>query len=284
MMDLFSWNRDKSGLGAGNMTRSEIVKKVQVNIPFSMLGEGYLDRFLNAGLNPEIGFDAQTLDHLRKAEVAAVAERFHAQGATITCHGPFADLSPGSLDPKIREITRYRFEQLLALLPVLKPKTVVCHAGYDENRYWYNKSRWIEESLGLWAWLAQRIKNEGAVLMLENVYERHPEDVLALLDPLGFHHVGFCLDTGHQAVFGHVGLENWMDTLGPFLGQVHLHDNGGEKDDHLALGGGRVDFKRFFEKLRSIKTEAPVMTLEPHRERDLQPSLEYLEKIWPWSD
>ena len=127
-----------------------LIKKVQVNIPFSMLGAGYLDRFLNAGLNPEIGFDGEALDHLCKADVAAVAEKFHARGATITCHGPFADLSPGSPDPRIREVTRHRFEQLQALLPVLKPKTVVCHAGYDQDRYGYDKARWIDLPFNGW--------------------------------------------------------------------------------------------------------------------------------------
>ena len=37
---------------------SRIIQKVQINIPFTMLYETYLDAFIENGLNPEIGLDA----------------------------------------------------------------------------------------------------------------------------------------------------------------------------------------------------------------------------------
>ena len=36
----------------------DIIRKVQVNVPFRMLYDTYLDRFLEHKLNPEIGIDA----------------------------------------------------------------------------------------------------------------------------------------------------------------------------------------------------------------------------------
>jgi hypothetical protein len=42
------------------MTR--LTKKIQVNIPFTMLHDSYLDRFVKHRLNPEIGIDAVALD------------------------------------------------------------------------------------------------------------------------------------------------------------------------------------------------------------------------------
>ncbi|MEJ2169223.1 MAG: hypothetical protein P8X90_27250 [Desulfobacterales bacterium] len=41
---------------------AHIIPKVQVNIPFSMLADTYLDVFITNGLNPEIGLDAAALD------------------------------------------------------------------------------------------------------------------------------------------------------------------------------------------------------------------------------
>ena len=67
----------------------EIIQKVQVNIPFWMLKDGYLEKFLDMGLNPEIGMDAQSLDGFSFDEVLAVAKRFRDKGARITVHGPF---------------------------------------------------------------------------------------------------------------------------------------------------------------------------------------------------
>ena len=39
----------------------DILRQVQVNIPFTMLYDDYLDRFLEFGLNPEIGIDFKLL-------------------------------------------------------------------------------------------------------------------------------------------------------------------------------------------------------------------------------
>ena len=44
------------------LIESHFVEQLQVNIPYRMLKDGYLDKFLEYGLNPEIGFDAGALD------------------------------------------------------------------------------------------------------------------------------------------------------------------------------------------------------------------------------
>ncbi|MFZ0611664.1 MAG: sugar phosphate isomerase/epimerase, partial [Desulfobacterales bacterium] len=94
--------------------------------------------------------------------------------------------------------------------------------------------------------------------------------------------VGFCLDTGHQAAFGQASLVKWLDALGPHIGQVHLHDNHGLRDEHLALGRGKIDFPYLFRRLKTLCDTPPVITLEPHTEEALDPSLDYLAALWPW--
>ena len=257
-----------------------LVEKVQVNIPFAMLHESYLDRFISRGLNPEIGLDAAALDGYSLSDFKSTAEQLRNRGLSTTFHAPFMDLSAGSPDPKIRAVTRSRFEQVLNLVPVFNPKTVVCHAGYDEKRYWYIKDAWIEKSLEMWSWLGKRIQDEGAVLMLENVYEYYPADIRGLFE--GLAGVGFCLDIGHQAVFGRTAPEIWVKELGAYIGQLHLHDNLGYHDEHLAMGKGNIDFQGLFKELMVVKKDPPVITLEPHNGEDLWPNLEFLEKIWPW--
>jgi len=79
---------------------SRLIKHIQVNIPFTMLYDSYLDRFIENGLNPEIGFDAKALDQYGASDMAPVAKAFNERDATISLHGPFFDLSPGSPDPR----------------------------------------------------------------------------------------------------------------------------------------------------------------------------------------
>ena len=262
--------------------KNSLADYVQVNIPYRMLKEGYLDKFIEYGLNPEIGFDAGALDTVSISEANAIAEQFHQAGRTITIHGPFMDLSPGSPDSNIQTISRQRFDQLASLVPVFKPRTVVCHTGYDHKRYWAIKEQWMENSLQTWEPLAATFKREGTRLMLENVYEKTPLEILPLIENLKSHGVGFCLDIGHQAVFGSVPLSQWVQSMSRHLQQLHLHDNNGEQDDHWGLGLGNINIQRLFNELDSLGIHPLAVTLEPHKEEDLKISLEYLAPIWPW--
>jgi sugar phosphate isomerase/epimerase len=263
-------------------TLKNIIRKVQVNIPFTMLYESSLDTFMEYGLNPEIGLDAAALDRFSIADFSRIAEEFHKNSRTVTLHGPFIDLSAGSPDPAVRRLTRQRLEQLLELVPLFKPLSVVCHAGYDARRYGYFKDTWSENSLQLWSWMADRVAEHGARLMLENVYEDGPQDIQFLFDNLKSQKVGFCLDTGHSCAFGQSELAAWLQTLGPYLGQLHLHDNRGSEDEHLAIGSGIIDFSKLFKYLNRSKNPPPIVTIEPHEEKYFWPSLEYLAKHWPW--
>jgi len=264
------------------ITTKQLIKKVQVNIPFTMLYESHLATFIEYGLNPEIGLDAAALDRFSVADFSGIAEIIHQNSRTVTLHGPFIDLSPGSPDPAVRRLTRQRLEQLLDLVPLFKPQSVVCHAGYDAKRYGYFKDTWSQNALQLWSWMADRVSAHGARLMLENVYEDGPEDMQFIFESLKNQEVGLCLDTGHSSAFGQADLATWLDTLGPYLGQLHLHDNLGSDDEHLAMGSGMIDFSKLFEYLKKNKNIPPIITLEPHEEKDLWPSLEYLAQEWPW--
>lgn len=259
-----------------------ILRKVQVNIPFRMLCESYLSLFTTFGINPEVGMDAAALEEYDPPSFNEIGRELHRADLSVTLHAPFMDLSPGSTDPAVWALTRRRFEQTLRVMEGLKPKTVVCHAGYDLKRYGFTEDIWLENSLKIWSWLALRIREGGARLMLENVFEHDPSVLVRLMERLRHLDVGFCLDTGHHAAFARTPLTLWLEDLGPYLGQLHLHDNNGSRDDHLRLGSGVVDFRMLFESLKRDRRSLPIVTLEPHREDDLIPSLSHLEKVWPW--
>lgn len=260
----------------------KLIDKIQVNIPFAMLYDSSLDFFIKYGLNPEISIDAAALNRYSLSDFQHITDQLHKFGRTITLHGPFMGLDAGSPDSAVRERTRNCFERMLKLIPVFKPKTVVCHAGYEEKNSGHIRDLWIEKSIEIWSWLGAGIRDEGGMLVLENVYERRPDDIKVLFEHLEKENVGFCLDSGHQAAFGTVPVEAWLESLGSYLYQFHLHDNNGQEDEHLALGRGTIDFKPIFEYLKTLKKDPPVVTIEPHSKDDLWPCFKYLESNCIW--
>ncbi|RLC05497.1 MAG: hypothetical protein DRH90_05770 [Deltaproteobacteria bacterium] len=265
-----------------NPKYSHIIQSVQVNIPFTMLVDDYLDRFLEYQLNPEIGLDATALDRFSRADFQHVAKILQRQHPTITFHAPFMDLSPGSSDPEVRKLTRHRLQQALDLVSLFNPLTVVCHPGYDAKRYGFDQEEWIQRSLETWSWLADELQALGSQLMLENVFEHHPREIRMLLENLDRQKVGFCLDTGHATAFSKTSLKVWIAEMAPFLRQIHWHDNNGLTDDHMGIGKGSIDFQPLLAYLNANRNAPPIITLEPHTEENLWDSLEYLEKVWPY--
>ncbi len=250
----------------------KLLEKVQVNVPFLKLKNDYLPLFMEYGMNPEIGIDAEALDSASDKEFRTIAEILKINHRKITLHGPFMDLVPGGLDNMLLKATRKRLERFFEILPVFEPVNVVCHTGYDPCYYREHWKEWLDNSVATWKSHVNRAERFGFKLLLENVYETGPEVHCALFDAIPSDAFGFCLDVGHHHVFGKSPLKKWLETLGEKIMELHLHDNNGEEDTHLAIGKGNVDFAGLFQFINENGL-SPTITLEPHKEETLWQSL-----------
>ncbi|MEW6263770.1 MAG: sugar phosphate isomerase/epimerase family protein [Thermodesulfobacteriota bacterium] len=259
-----------------------VLARVKVNAPATRLKDGLLEKIVAWRVHPEVGLDGKALDTLSRAEMETLARKLDQAGLKPTVHGPFMDLAPGAADRLILEATRRRMDQSLETAALFHPLHVVYHANYDETRYGDSPDRWLETSLETWRPLSRRARELGFGLVLENVYENGPEELARLLEALAPEGVGFCLDVGHATVFGRASIMAWLEALRVRLAALHLHDNHGRYDEHLAIGRGRIDFQALFAWLNSQNLQ-PLVTMEPHYEEQLRPSLIALAKLWPWS-
>jgi sugar phosphate isomerase/epimerase len=258
-----------------------IKAKVQINAPFGRLWERYLPLFLEERLNPEIGLDASSLDRFSRQDFIKVADQLHQAGLNITLHGPFQDILPGALDAKILAASRARLQDAFDLLEIFQPRSIVCHIGYEARHYQELEDRWLAHSVATWEPLAEQAARHGTLVALENVYETQPELIGQLFARLQAPNIRFCLDVGHLQAFGGGNFQAWLTELGSLVGQLHLHDNHGVQDEHLALGQGIIPLPRILSFF-AAHNQAPLITLEPHHENSLLPSLEFLAATWPW--
>jgi sugar phosphate isomerase/epimerase len=228
-------------------------------------------------IHPEIYFSGQDLDAFEEKGARDLAEKLHEGGLEITFHGPFMDLSPGGVDPKIKAVTAERFSRTLQLAGIFRPETIVFHAGYEKWKFDGDADLWLKSSLQTWKPLVKAAEEVEVTLVLENVYEETPDSIAALLNEIGSHRFRFCLDTGHQHIFSKVSLSVWIENLGKHLSEIHLHDNHGEMDEHLPIGEGSFDFEQLFSLL-SLHRINPIYTLEPHQEDHLMRGLQAIKR------
>lgn len=247
---------------------SPITSRCFVNAPYDRLRQGLLDQFIRHRLRPEIGLEGNCLWTTERQEFEALAAVLREQGLSCTLHAPFFDLAPGGLDLKIREASRQKLRRAFQLAGIFRPRAIVCHLGYEEYKHSYKFREWLTISTETWIEMLDIARGHAAPVMFENTYESKPDVHRMLFEQLQAFDPGFCLDVGHLTAYAGSTWETWLDALLPWLGQVHLHDNSGGRDEHRAVGTGVFPFQDFFAFLRQQRL-SPLITLEPHSEPDL---------------
>ena len=265
---------------AENLPVGHLTRHLFVNAPFERLRPGgdLLDLFLRNQIRPEIGLEGDCLWNTPSAAFKDLAHRLEDAGLACTLHAPFHDLVPGGFDTRIIALTREKLRRAFDLLAVFKPRSIVCHLGYEEHKHADDRERWLEVSSKTWKELMPQAAAAGVPVMFENTYETGPEIHSALFSRLKAHSPRFCLDTGHVLAFSSTPWQDWLRCLGPWLGQLHLHDNDGNGDSHMAVGDGRFDFRGLFLGLKTIRTPL-LFTLEIRSRRDLRTSFTTLDRL-----
>ena len=95
--------------------------------------------------------------------------------------------------------------------------------------------------------------NQGVPIAVENHpngYFQHPEHLVALLEEIETGNVGICIDTGHRNLCGDPAQA--IRIAGKHLITVHIHDNHGERDEHLLPMRGAIDWDDVFDALGQI--------------------------------
>ncbi len=249
---------------------------IHINVPYTMLLKR-TEFVIEHQFYPEIYFSGDDLDTCHEEEARQLAETLLGNDLLCTIHGPFMDLSPGGVDRRIKEVTFDRFSRTIELGSLFKPRAIVFHPGYEKWKFDGNINIWLESSLSTWLPLVKEAKERGLILAIENVFEENPDPLRMLLQKIGSPNFRFCFDSGHCHVFSKSPLSQWIETLGEYLVEVHLHDNQGEMDDHLPIGEGRFDFKELF-KLLAFQGIKPIYTIEPHEEDHLWRSLKAIKR------
>ncbi|MGA2935264.1 MAG: sugar phosphate isomerase/epimerase family protein [Methanomicrobiales archaeon] len=174
--------------------------------------------------------------------IREVAEIAGSTGLSLSVHAPYSDLNLASLN---YPIWRESIRQALTCIDRAAELTdrVTVHPGYLSpvgkllpDRTWALQKSALTE---IGAFAADR----GVQVFLENmgglkeVLCRFPDEILGMID--GVRGVGFTLDVGHAHTVGKV--REFLRVL-PSANHLHIHDNHGTADQHLALGDGTISW------------------------------------------
>jgi len=124
----------------------------------------------------------------------------------------------------------------------------VLHLGWQKDAWSDHSHGWAREAVSQLIPVAQEA---GIDLLLENIISdgTRVRSLVALLDELDPDgKVGLCVDLGHAHVEGDVVSE--LEAALPRLRHLHVHDNDGCDDAHLAPGQGTIPWQAVLKTLQ----------------------------------
>lgn len=194
-------------------------------------------------------------------------------------HAPSIDVNLASLNPDLRKASERAILRAVNLAAETGAKLLVSHVGRLSRDY---SQKLVEKSVNNAASSLKtlaRISNElGIVFTIENdhgssdrVLAGYPEQIKLLLESIG---CKLTLDVGHANTLGKI--EDFLK-LDKFIVNVHLHDNNGARDEHLAPGKGNIDFSELFRVMKNWQNHKPLI-IECHSFAGLSEGVEYMRR------
>ncbi len=248
--------------------------RIYIHLPLSMYAK-YRDAVLAMPVGLELLVDHEVLVPEFRGEMKDIAAEIRERKIPCRFHAPFRNLYPAGHDPEAVDLARRRLLSTLALAPKFGAKHLVVHPAWDPRGDILDREAWLDRAEAFWSSMIPSLEAADAAFVLENIFDLDPSllvDLLARLSPERF---GFLFDTGHFNAFSEVRLDDWLSALEPRLQSIHIHDNAGQHDEHLALGQGSFPWGDLFEWVGG-QNRPLEWTLENRSVEDVIASLRFL--------
>ena len=212
-----------------------------------------LSKQYNLGFEFNDFFTPKMLDNKEKCERIACMYDEQDMPDLLTSHGDFFDVLVFSADEKIAEISEMRVKESMEIAKRVHASAVIFHTNYEP---------FLTAQLYLDNW---RIKTE---MFFRNICEEYPEINVYMENIV-------CLDYAH-AYISKTAISEWVKTLAPYIRHVHINDNDGENDLHLAVGEGVIDWKKFLKLKKEYFPDVTVLIETTPLEKQRK-SLEFMD-------
>ncbi len=254
------------------------LKDLYVSIVDSKKKDELLDFNLNHNLEIANFHSPQVLDSNYGEDLEKFKNLVISHNKMCSLHGPMANMNYESRDPKIREVVAYRYDQILKIAEKLKAKHIVIHSTYNSlTAQPDKKERWVRAAKEFFPPILEKAEKLGVTFLLENVFDPEPGPIKSLVQEINSPYFKICLDIGHWFLFSKLPIKNWIKTFESDLAYFHLHDNGGEFDEHLPLGKGRLPILDVFEALQDSPAR-PEYCIEVRSTEAIQESIAFLRE------
>lgn len=248
-----------------------IVARVQEYASYKELAKKYHLGFeVNDFYNPEI------LENKEKLNQLISFYQKNGLPDDSTMHGAFFDTVLFSYDSRIREISELRMEESMKIAVRLGVRAVVFHTNYlpilSGKEY---DMRAIMMTVEFMECLLSRYPDTD--IYIENMFDTDPVILKSISKKLSkYANYGVCFDYAHASI-SPTPIEIWLRELQPYIRHIHINDNDLKRDQHLAVGDGKIDWGQFMIFKNEYFHDCSIL-IETNDPNDQERSLQYLQE------
>ncbi len=211
--------------------------------------------------------------YLSRDNLALFREVLDSYRMEATVHAPFSDINIASFNERIREASLEIIRETLELSAELEAVAVTIHPGHCSPVSVKNRREYLEIHRESLREITRWSEEYGVKVGVENM-PRFPildaQNCDRLAEIIGEIEIGVTFDVGHLNTTTR-DFDRFLELFGGRIVHVHIHDNSGERDEHLPVGAGTIPWRRVLPKLPEVTRALEVNDLESARR-----SLEFL--------
>ncbi len=181
-------------------------------------------------------------------------ETLKSYGLSYSIHTPISDTNIASLAPSMMDATIRLFERNMELARTLDIDVLTVHPGVYSLSVPGVKEKSIMAAKKALVALEKLSVEYSVTLAVENMPSfpvmmgQTAEELSDLMRVTG---LDICYDIGHANTTGQ--LDKIPEVFKGRIANVHIHDNMGDKDAHLTIGQGNIDFEKVLTSLKGYK-------------------------------
>lgn len=203
-------------------------------------------------------------DKKSKIRIRQLLESF---GVKPIVHAPYYDVNISSLNSKVRKASIESVIDSIKFAHDIGAEIVTLHPGnlpsdYMPSYYLRDARNALKESL---LKIIKVASDYSITIGLENKQKSKnhqiiwtPEDHLYFIEGINSKWLKITYDVGHAFTVGN-DIVSYFKKVYLYVVNLHIHDNHGERDEHLVPGTGNINFHELIDVLKRYDYKGPII-------------------------
>jgi len=168
-------------------------------------------------------------------------------------HAPLSDVNIGAINPRMRAAALGEVLEALNIAHRMNIDLMTVHPGFMSPLAVLDRDTAVQATKESLKAIDARGKDLGVQIALENMPEmpvsmaKVPEELLEFIEGT---ELGVCFDIGHANTVGNI--PDFLSIKERFI-NMHVHDNVGDRDRHMVIGEGNIDFRKWLGAFRPYR-------------------------------